>query len=150
MRPFFLANSTSPLIVRINLQEDNRKDFDKTIGALMAKSETIINPSVDLKTMISLFDDIQLLNSDGTPNFLSAEIRFYVTPTFWELGYNEQLIAATYFTLGMDEPWAKTNHYFDMSIYHCASDGLEVDESSPFGEKNLCHNYDFQLLTYSN
>lgn len=147
---FFLANSTSPLIVKVNLPGDNRKDFDKIIGALMTKSETIINPSADLRAMVALFDEIKLLSNVGSPEFMSAEIRFYVTPTFWELGYNEQLIAATYFTLGMDEPWAKTDHYFDMSIYHCESDGLEVDESSPFGDKNLCFNYDFQLLTYSN
>jgi hypothetical protein len=72
-----------------------------------------------------------------------------VTPTFWELGYNEQLIASVYFVLGMDAPWAKDNHYFDMSVYHCDSDGLEVDASRPFGDKNLCYNFDFQLLSYN-
>ena len=147
---FYLANSTSPLIVRVNLPGDNRKDFDKIIGDLMTKSETIINPSTDLLELAGLFDEISLLNPDGSHAFINAEIRYYVTPTFWELDYNEQLIASAYFALEMDAPWAKEDHYFDMSIYHCASDGLEVDPENAFGEKNLCYNYDFLLLTYSN
>ena len=146
---FYLANSTSPMIVRMNLPGDNRKDFDKIIGALMTKSETIINPTTDLEGITHLFDEISLLDASGAPVFMSAEIRYYVTPTFWELGYNEQLIASAYFVLDMDADWARENNYFDMSIYHTESDGLEADPKQPFGEKNLCYNYNFQLLTYS-
>lgn len=147
---FYLANSTSPMIVKMNLPGDNRKDFDDIIGSLMTKSETIVNPMTDLLGLVNLFDEIALLDEDGNHLFLNAEIRYYVTPTFWELDYNEQLIASAYFALEMDAPWAKNDHYFDMSIYHCASDGLEVDSENPFGEKNLCYDYNFQLLTYSN
>ena len=48
----------------------------------------------------------------------------------------------------MFSEWAKD--YFTMSIYHSGSDGLSVDESKPFGDKNLCADYKFFLLTYSN
>jgi hypothetical protein len=145
---FYLANSTSPLIVRMNLPGDNRKDFDKLIDALMTKSETIINPMTDLRRIVGLFEEIPLLTTGGTKSFQDAEIMYYITPTFWELQYNEQIIASVYFSLDMDADWAKD--YFTMSIYHAATDGLTVDESKPFGDKNLCANYPFFLLTYSN
>lgn len=145
---FYLANSTSPLIVRMNLPGDNRKDFDKLIDALMTKSETIINPMTDLRRIVGLFEEYPVLNADGTKAFQNAEILYYITPTFWELQYNEQVIASVYFSLEMDAEWAK--NYFTMSIYHAESDGLTVDEAKPFGDKNLCANYPFFLLTYSN
>lgn len=145
---FYLANSTSPQIVRMNLPGDNRKDFDKLIDALMTKSETIINPMTDLQKIVSLFDEMPVLGEDGTQNFQNVEILYYITPTFWELQYNEQIIASLYFSLEMDADWAKD--YFTMSIYHAASDGLVVDESRPFGDRNLCAGYPFFLLTYSN
>lgn len=144
---FYLANAASPLIVKMNLPGDNRKDFDSIIDALMTKSETIINVSADLDGIVSLFNDIELLDSDGRPSFLNAEIIYYITPTFWELNYNEELIAAAYFALDMDSAWAK--NYFSMSIYHNATDGLEYDEQYPFGKKDLCRNYKFYLLSYS-
>ena len=145
---FYLANSTSPMIVRMNLPGDNRKDFDKVIDALMTKSETIINPTTDLRRLVGLFEEIPLLSVDGTKTFQNVEIIYYITPTFWELQYNEQIIASVYFALDMDADWAKD--YFTMSIYHAASDGLTVDEKKPFGDKNLCAGYPFFLLTYSN
>ena len=145
---FYLANSTSPIIVKVNLPGDNRKDFDRIMDALMTKSETIINPSVDLNTIVELFDNVELFDSEGNKNFSNVELVYYITPTFWELGYNEQIIASVYFALDMDSEWA--NDYMSMSIYHDALDGLEVDPKAPFGDKNLCHDYKFFLLTYSN
>ena len=145
---FYLANSTSPMIVRMNLPGDNRKDFDKLIDALMTKSETIINPMTDLRRIVGLFEEIPILDQNGTKTFQNVELIYYITPTFWELQYNEQIIAAAYFSLDMDADWAKD--YFSMSIYHAASDELTVDETKPFGDKNLCANYPFFLLTYSN
>lgn len=145
---FYLANSASPIIVKVNLPGDNRKDFDKIMDALMTKSETIINPNTDVNTIVNLFDKVELFDSSGSKVFNNVEMIYYITPTFWELGYNEQIIASTYFALDMDSPSAEG--YISMSIYHNANDGLEVDEKLPFGEKNLCHNYKFFLLTYSN
>lgn len=145
---FYLANSDSPQIVRINLPGDNRKDFDQLIGAITTKSETIVNPATDLRNLVEIFEEFPPLDEDGNRNFQDIEIIYYVTPTFWELQYNEQLIASAYFSLEMDSEWAKD--YFTMSIYHSGSDGLAVDESKPFGDKNLCSDYKFFLLTYSN
>ncbi len=143
---FYLANSTSPMIVKVNLPGDNRKDFDGIIDALMTKSETIINPSTDVKSITSLFDDIGLLDQSGTPYYQNVELIYYITPTFWELGYNEQIIAALYFALDLDADWA--DGYVNMSIYHNEHDDLTVDEAHPFGVRDLCFKHKFFLLSY--
>ena len=144
---FYLANSSSPIIVKVNLPGDNRKDFDLIMDALMTKSETIINQTTDVSGLIGVLNDIPLLDSNDQPVFAAAEIIYYITPTFWDLLYNEQIIATLYFALDMDASWA--DGYFTMSIYHCQNDGLKVDENAPFGPHNLCHNYKFFLLTYN-
>lgn len=143
---FYLANSTSPQIVKVNLPGDNRKEFDKIIDALMSKSETIINPSTDVRQLVSVFNDVGLLDQNGSNYYQSVELQFYVTPTFWDLGYNEQIIASTYFALDLDSEWA--DGYVNMSIFHNIHDGLEVGEDHPFGKNDLCHNYKFFLLSY--
>ncbi len=144
---FYLANSTSPMIVKMNLPGDNRKDFDGIIDALMTKSETIVNPSTDLNGIVNIFNETGIIDLSGQPTFLNVELTYYITPSFWELRYNEQIIAASYFALELDQPWARD--YFSMNIYHNAKDGLVIDEERPFGDKNYCYNYKFFLLTYS-
>ena len=144
---FYLSNSSSPIIVKVNLPGDNRNDFDLIMDALMTKSETIINQTTDVNSLIGIFNEIPLLDDDNQPLYTSAEISYYITPTFWDLQYNEQIIATLYFALDMDANW--TDGYVSMSIYHCGDDGLKVDEKLPFGSRNLCLNYKFFLLTYN-
>lgn len=143
---FYLANTDSPRIVKVNLPGDNRDDIGNIYEAIITNSETIVFPDHDLKRIVSIFDELELVGPGGEPRFMSAEILYYITPTFWDLKYNEMIIASAYFTLDMDSEWAKD--YFTMSIYHNASDGLEIDEKSPFGLRNLCKDYKFFLLTY--
>lgn len=145
---FYLANASRPIIVKVNLPDDNRKDMNMIIDALVSKSETMISPSDDLRHFVEIFNQHDVIDENQNPLFLNAEILYYITPAFWELQYNEQIIAAAYFALGMDEPWA--NGYFSMSIYHNENDGLVVNQDMPFGHKRLCKNYNFFLLTYSN
>ena len=143
---FYLANADSPIIVQINLPGDNSYEIADIYEALITKSETIISPEHDLKNIVSIFDEINLTETNGDKRFLSAEILYYITPTFWDLKYNEIIIASVYFALDMDLEWAKD--YFTISVYHCPNDGLEIDEENPFGLRNLCRNQKFFLLSY--
>ena len=145
---FYLANASSPIIVRVNLPDDNRQDMDRILDALISKSETIIDPGADLRQLVGLFDEIEIAGSGDSKKFTSVELTYYVTPTFWDLKYNEQVIAPVYFALDMDSDWAKD--YLSMSIYHEATDGLQVDEDAPFGVRDLCKGHKFFLMSYSN
>ncbi len=143
---FYLANWDEPIVVKLNLPGDNRDDMDKIFEALMTKSETTVNPSSDLEKISGLFDDLPLIKEDGTKAFSRVEFNYYVTPSFWDLSYNEQIIAALYFVMDMDADWAR--NYVFMSILHQEGDGLSVNEDQPFGPADLPVGYKFQVLTY--
>ena len=143
---FYLADWDTPIIVRVNLPGDNRKDIDRIYSALVTKSETSIYPLVDMEVIPALFERYPLRSENGARRFTDVELRFYVNPTFWMLSYNEQIISALWFIMDFDQPWAR--QYVDMSIFHQEGDGLEPDMEHPFGPKDLCTNYNFQLMTY--
>ena len=142
---FYLANADEPRIVRVNLDGDNRSEFEELLGELRYKSAHEIFAEVDQKAIIDLFNEVDFINESGRQAFLSFQMTWYVTPTFWTLGYNESLIARTYFTLDLG---ALPSSYFNMEIWHARDDGLKYDENWPFGTKNLCTNYTFFLLEY--
>ena len=142
---FYLADWDTPVIVRVNLPGDNRKDIDKLYSTLITKSEVSSYPLVDIALITSIFEKYPL-RSGGKKLFSDVELRYYPSPTFWSLSYNEQVIASLWFIMEFDQPWAR--NYVDMNIFHQDGDGLEPDFDHPFGPKDLCANYNFQLLTY--
>lgn len=143
---FYLADWDTPIIVKVNLPGDNHKDIDKIYAALTTKSETAVNPSTDLKKIQEFFEQNPMQSPNGLPTFTDVEFRYYVCPTFWELFYNEQIIASLWFILDLDGSWAR--NYVSMNIFHQEGDGIQIDPQTPFGPMDLCENYKFQLLTY--
>jgi len=143
---FYLADIETPIVVKVNLPGDNRKDIDLIYSALTTQSETAIDPALDLEVIPRLFEQHPLISETGEHLFTDLELRYYVCPSFWELYYNEQVIAALWFVMEFDQPWARD--YVSMSIFHQTGDGLQPDLAQPFGPMDLCKNYQFQLLTY--
>lgn len=142
---FYLANADSPRIVRMNLPGDNREDLAGLLGELRYKSAHEIYPDVDQEEIVELFNTLDFLNDSGRPAFSTFTMTWYVTPTFWSLGYNEALIARLYFTLDLG---SLPSNYFNMDIWHARDDGLKYDEALPFGPKKLCGDNPFFLLEY--
>jgi hypothetical protein len=143
---FYLADWDTPIIVRVNLPGDNRDDMSKIFEALVTKSETSINPRSDLEKIPGLFEEIPLRGPAGSPSFSEVEFRFYVTPTFWELYYNEQVISSLWYVMELEQDWARG--YVSLSVFHQEGDGLKPNAQAPFGLMDLCANNNFQLLTY--
>jgi len=143
---FYLADWDTPIIVKVNLPGDNRADMEKIFEALVTKSETTVNPRADLDKIPALFEEFPLQTPSGSPAFMEAEFRFYVSPTFWELFYNEQIISSLWYVMEFDQDWAR--RYVSFAIFHQEGDGLSPNEDAPFGLMDLCANYNFQLLTY--
>lgn len=141
----YLANADAPRIVRINLPGDNRDDFDNLLGELRYKSAHEIYPDVDQEEIVKLFDEVDFLTDSGRPSFISFKMTWYVTPTFWSLGYNESLIARLFFTLDLG---SLPGSYFNLEVWHYRNDGLKYDEEMPFGPKNLLGDYSFFMFEY--
>jgi hypothetical protein len=143
---FYLANAENPIVVRQNFEKDNSADFDKIMDALVTKSETRIYPQVDVPELLDIFSKNDIVNKTGRKLYQGCELYFMITPTFWNLQYNETIFATLYYALELDSDWAKG--YVGINIYHNEDDGLEPDMNAPFGTLYTCENYDFQLLAY--
>ncbi len=143
---FYMSYFESQIIVKVNLPQSNPEDISQVYAMLSKPGETMVDLSSDMGKILALFEEIPLTSPDGTFTYPENELRFYVTPSFWKLKYNEEFIAPLYFALGMDEKDKEGK--IKMNIYHHRKDKLEYDKQYPFGAMNLCANYDFRLRTY--
>ncbi len=143
---FYLSNADNPIIVRQNLPDDNSAEFDSIREALITKSETRVYPQVDLPGLLDVFAENDIVRKTGDALYEDCELFFLITPSFWDLHYNEQIIARLFYALGLGDDWAR--NYVGINIYHCEGDGLEPDTDRPFGPLYNCEGYDFQLLSY--
>lgn len=145
---FYMPNEDRPIIVKVNLEGDNRDDFRKIIRELRLESAHDIYVDTDLMEITELFNTYDFITETGEPRFSSVLLCWYVNPDFWLFQYNEALIANLYFTLEMDK--YHRSGYMITEIWHAKDDGLEgnVDRRYPFGTKNLCSTISFKLFPY--
>lgn len=145
---FYLPNYDSPIVVKINLEGENRDDFQKLISELRVKTQHEIYVDKDLETITEIFNSHDFITEDGQHTFDSVLLCWYINPDFWLFNYNEAIIASLYWSLEMEQ-YHKAG-YITTEIWHAAGDGLEknVNERYPFGRKNLCSSMNFVLKPY--
>lgn len=145
---FYLPNGDSPMVVRINTGvDDNPKDFPRLIDELQNKRAHDVMPQVDHEQIIRIFDDIELLNPNGTPRFMAVDWYYYVNSTFWLLNQNESVIASLYWIMDMEE--LTKNNYMRIHVFYGEeTDKLVVNEELPFGEKKLNASMQFLPTPY--
>ena len=142
---FYLPNSyADPIVVKVNLDGDNRDDFKNIISELRLKSSHEIYADVDHEHILNLMNEHDFIDEQGNPTYSSVLFCWYVNPDFWRFQYNEKLIASLYFNLELD----RFQGYVTTEVWHAAGDGLQVDRRYPFGTKNLCRTMDFMLQQY--
>lgn len=142
---FYLANEESAIVIRQNLSKDNSHAFQKELIAnLVRRSETAIVGVYDINNIIKILNEINILDATGSKTFSVCNINFIVTPTFWNLSYNETLIAKLYTIMEVGAEWAKG--YVNFNIYHSDKEGIMVDQDHPLGRLYNCIGYDFQML----
>lgn len=143
---FYLSDYDNPITVVVNLQGDNRDDFETILTELRMKSYHEIYADLDYENIINLINRYDFIDENGNPEFSSVEFNWYVNPDFWNKGYNEKLISSLYFNLELE----KYKDYVSVLIWHAKDDELEqeLNEEKPFGSKNLCKGLDFLLLPY--
>lgn len=145
---FYMPNNDRPLIVKVNLEDDNRDDFKNIISELRLESAHDIRVDIDIEKIIELFNTYDFISESGEPQFSSVRFCWYINPDFWLFQYNEALIANLYFTLELEK--YHRSGYVTTEIWHAKDDGLEdkVDRRYPFGTKNLCSTISFKLFPY--
>lgn len=141
---FYLPNYDEHIEVRINLEDDNRDDFNILVRELREKDAHENYAYHDYESIMKLINKYDFIDEEGNRQYSSVLFCWYVTPYFWDWGCNESLIARLYFTLELD----KYRGYVNTQIWHAQYDDLQVDERNPFGNKNLCRQMGFVLMPY--
>lgn len=143
---FYFPNADNPIVVRINLPDDNRSRFEEILAELRTKPHHDIYADMDFKHILNLFNKYDFVDENGQQNYSSVLLCWYVNPEFWMLKYHEQLIASLHFNLELE----KYQNFVSTEIWHGEGDGIEqyVDFEHPFGSKNLCPGLPFMLLQY--
>jgi hypothetical protein len=141
---FYLPNYDEPMVVKMNLDGDNRDDFKNLISELRIKTSHEIYADIDYATIIDLINQHDFIDSEGNATYTSVLFCWYVNPDFWQFQYNEKLIASLYFNLELE----KYQGYVTTQVWHAQGDGINVNKRYPFGTKNLCRSMNFMLQQY--
>lgn len=140
---YYLPNGDRPIVVKVNVPGDNRRDFDALISELRTKYSHESYVYLDLPNLVEIFNAADFLDEDGSYNYSSMRITWFVNSSFWSMNYNESLISALYFVMDFD----KHQDYVTIDIWDTGDERIRVNRNYPFGKKNLSSNYRFNLLT---
>ncbi len=129
---FYLADGDSPHIVKINMEGENKEDFENKFLPLL-NSTLNIDGIADRKRIEKMISEFDFLNEDGIMSYKETIFEFYVGPTFWSNRFNELLIGNLYFDLNIKSFIDKPSFFFNV---FCPTSMDGIDNKAPFGELN--------------
>lgn len=131
---FYLANGIDPVMVRVNMPDENEKDFPHLIGELQEKLAHSVSADFDVDNILSIFEKSDFVDEHGDLLYNSVNWNFYVTSTFWSMGYNESIIGALFWTMDMRE--LRANKEFYLNVLRSSDDNISYYDQRPIGIKN--------------
>ena len=144
---FYLTNGDNPSVVRVNLPDDNRKDFDRIIYSLQNSRFHEVSPMTDLERIVQEFNENDILTDDGRRVYKNVDWIYYINSTFWKLHNNESVIAKLFFVMDMGQ--MIRDKYMSLDFYYGEkSDAIKYDIKMPFGRKEICRSIEFMPLPY--
>lgn len=144
---FYLADGENPIVVRMNLPNDNHSDFEEIIYSLQNKLSHNVSPEDDVERIINIFNENDITDAEGKQLFRHVEWDYYINSTFWQLQNNEHLIAKLFFVMDMES--LISSHYMTLNFYYSReTDNIQYDKDKPFGNKSLCSSIEFIPMPY--
>lgn len=144
---FYLTNGSQPIVVKVNLEGDNRKDFNEILYSLQNRRSHDVSPFDDLFRIVEIFNENDIITDDGRKIYRSVDWSYYINSSFWQLKNNENVIAKLFFVMDMDQ--LIQSNYMSLNFYYGErSDAIRYDVRSPFGSKNICRSIEFMPLPY--
>lgn len=132
---FYYASSGRPIVVKCNMEGDNRNDFENIILRNINNNNagaSVWDPQSDREKILSIFNQANCMDSLGKSNYEKIEFEFHVGSSFWKKGCNESLIAALFFELNVAQ------HLKDGTMgFHVYYHAYEKYKGKPYGELNL-------------
>lgn len=146
----YLANEDEPLLSFTNiadpdpsLHRDSLAAFNEIIDAIQDIPSHEPNATTDvslLKELIGIAGTYPIINeigNEGTLRYNSVTIDFYIGPRFWNLRYNDNIIAQLYSILRLSKymkQYPRKNLQFN--VYYASGQTLKHPEGKPFGIHN--------------
>lgn len=144
---FYLANGEEPIIVKVNLPDENEKDFPHLIGEMQEKLAHDIFADYDINRILDLFTVTPFVNDNDELLYNQINWNYYITSNFWTMMYNESIISTLYWTFDMDQ--LSRNQEFYMNIIRSREDEISTIQGQEMGLKNLCGiNERIAIVTY--
>ncbi len=145
---FYLPNGYDPIIVRINTPNSNEDDYEIIKRELIMNRMHYVDPEVDVQKITELFNEVDIIDEEGNPLYKNVMWTYYINPSFWQMYYNERVIAYLYWVLEM-EPLVESRYLMlNVLIGKDSVDAVEYDPQLPFGPKDMCKAYKFSLMPY--
>lgn len=144
---FYLANGEEPIIVKVNLPDENEKDFPHLIGEMQEKLAHDIFADYDIDRILDLFTVTPFVNDNDELLYNQVNWNYYITSNFWTMMYNESIISTLYWTFDMDQ--LSRNQEFYMNIIRSPEDEISTIQGQEMGLKNLSGiNEKIAIVTY--
>lgn len=135
---FYMPNNQEPYISMVNVgDKDDARTSDDAFGDLCyALNQPSHNKDAyfDRKRFVDLFSEFNIIQSDGKIGFRNVRVEFWLTDEFWQLGYNESIVAPIYFALDVPK---LIEQEFVFDAYLEIQTLKKIDQKHPFGLKNL-------------
>lgn len=147
----YLANDDTPMISFTNLADpdpqlhrDSVEAFYDIVDALQNIGSHEVNSNTDVETLKGLigidghfpmFDETNI--EDVKLRYKSVTIDFYIGPRFWNLRYNDNIIAQLYTILRLSKYMKKfPRKSLSFNVYKAQGQTLKYPEGQPFGIHN--------------
>lgn len=132
---FYLSNEDQPFIVEVNTSQDNRGQFERLLNAIQVKNSHYVNPYVDVREIVKLFNREDFVTSTGALDGVSyVDWCFYVTPRFWKSS-DKEIIQNLCFAMETDK---MDSYNIAVKVYYSEQDDSVLNDKNPFGDKNYC------------
>lgn len=99
----YMSSGTSPIIADMRSGDRDEENYERVMHEF-ERNYHDTNPEYDAEKIIEFFnDDNDFLTATGALGVNDLAFEFYVTPSFWTNGYNNTLISALFYALGLEK-----------------------------------------------
>ncbi len=134
---FYLASGNSPIIVKFNLANDNKADFENELLYYLKQSmSTKVEASYDRRRIMELINQYDFIDEKGELKYEKTEFDFHVGKAFWDRGNNEAIIGSLFFGLNAAKYINEGRMQFNV-FFRCPTSKGSFDRDLPFGNLNL-------------
>lgn len=116
-------------------RQDDEDAFNSIIAVIQDSKSLPVNAQADVNNIIDIMGSSNFVDESGKMKYQKAEIDFYAGSRFWNLGFNNKIIAHLYSILGISD---LPQNVVDFRVFVPKSDDkLKYPNGMPFGENNI-------------